>query len=106
MNKRPDVFIFEISKRHGIEEDTVAYMLAAWVTALSNFEAWLDTDVVEELQDDYNLDAEQIEYVSSMILDALENTHIPNLVAKRRSMVEDIDCKVSGGLAEMRVVWG
>ena len=103
---KPDVLIFEIARIHGVDPDTVAYMLSAWVKALANYEEWLEDDIIEELQDDYNLDALDIESVSAVILNALEVNRIDRMMFERRALIEDIRCHVGSNVACVEIYWG
>ena len=103
---KPEVLIFDIAKNHGVESDTVAYMLSAWVRALANYEEWLEDDIIEELQDDYNLDASEIEHVSAIILNALEANCIDRLVFERRAFIEDVQAEIGHNVACVKIYWG
>lgn len=104
--ERTETLVIEINRHHGIEEDTVAYMLSCWVLTLANYEQWLEDDVIEILQEDYNLGADEIERVSSHILNALEGAGVHFKLANRKAFLVGANVEVKRDLACLKLIWG
>lgn len=101
-----EFLILEISRHHGIDSDTVAYMLQSWVMTLAGGDHFIDAEVVEELQDVYDLSAEQIERASTYILNALEGAGVHLKLANRRAFLYGVNVIVHRDIAELHLFWG
>lgn len=102
---KPDILIFEIYKHHGINPDTVAYMLSCWVKALANYEKWLEDDVIDELEQEYHLDADEIDDTSAFIVTALEVAGVDDLVHSRKATVDHVSCYIHKDIVNLQITW-
>lgn len=98
-------WMFDISPHHGIERDTVTFMLSCWVMALARYDDWIADDEASDLHYKYNLDADDIERVSNVILNALDGSGISRRLAGRHGFLVSADCQINKDLVFLRLIW-
>lgn len=98
-------WMFEMSPHHGIEVDTVVFMLSSWIMALARYDDWIGDEEASDLHYKYNLDADDIERVSTLILNALEGSGLDRRLAGRHGFLLSADCQLNKDLVFLRLIW-
>lgn len=102
--KTSEPWTFDIPN-HGIEDDTVGYMLSHWCMTLAGCDEWLEDDVVDELIEDYNLTLVDIERLSEKILTTIDHIGLAKRLRRRTGFLQSAYCTVDKNLVCLLLIW-